>query len=106
LDSREGDLSDHFGEAPYFALLNVRNADGVVQERRILENPYRDLERGKGLRVAEWLVGKQADEVRLRDRIEHKAPAYVFADAGLNVVQTEAEELETVLEEAKAGKGG
>jgi len=101
LDSSEGELSDHFGDAPFFALLRVRNADGAVEERQILENPYQDLERGKGLRVAEWLVGKQVDEVRLRDRIEHKGPAYVFADAGLSVVQTGTGDLESLLEEAR-----
>jgi len=101
LDSREGALSDHFGDAPFFALLRVRNADGAVEERQILENPYQDQERGKGLRVAEWLVGKQVDEVRLRDRIEHKGPAYVFADAGLSVAQTGAGDLESLLEEAR-----
>ena len=101
LDSREGALSDHFGDAPFFALLRVRNADGAVEERQILENPYQDQERGKGLRVAEWLVGKQVDEVRLRDRIEHKGPAYVFADPGLSVAQTGAGDLESLLEEAR-----
>lgn len=101
LDSREGTLSDHFGDVPFFAFLRIRNADGAVQERQILENPYQDQVRGKGLRVAEWLVGKQVDEVRLRDRIEHKGPAYVFADAGLNVVQTGARDLESLLEEAR-----
>ena len=99
LDNREGSLSDHFGEAPFFALLKVHTADGAVRERQILENPHQDLERGKGLRVAEWLVGKQIDEIRLRDRIEHKGPAYVFADAGITVDQTEAGDLESLLEE-------
>ena len=99
LDSLEGELSDHFGEAPYFALCRVRTADGVVEERQILENPYKDMERGKGIRVAEWLVSKQVDEIRLRDRIEHKGPAYVFADAGLIVMQTEARELESAMEQ-------
>lgn len=99
LDSRKGDMSDHFGEAPFFALLKVRTADGAVRERRILENPHQDLDRGKGLRVAEWLVGKQVDEIRLRDRIEHKGPAYVFADAGISVEQTEARDLESLLKE-------
>ena len=36
-----GALSDHFGEAPYFALVKVRLADGAVEGRQVLANPGR-----------------------------------------------------------------
>jgi predicted Fe-Mo cluster-binding NifX family protein len=99
LANRRGDLSDHFGDAPLFAVILVRNADGGIEEQRMVENPHRRLERGKGLRVAEWLVKQKIDEVRIREEIKHKGPGYVFADAGLTVVRTDADRLQAIVEE-------
>jgi cation diffusion facilitator family transporter len=99
LENRQGGLSDHFGEAPFFAIIQVRTNDGVIDEQGLLENPHRELEKGKGIRVAEWLVDRKIDEVRLREDIKHKGPGYVFADAGLTIVPTDARRLEPVLEQ-------
>jgi cation diffusion facilitator family transporter len=97
LRNRTGDLSDHFGDAPFFATIKVRNADRGIEEQRLVENPHRQLEKRKGLRVAEWLVGQKIDEVRLREEIRNKGPGYVFADAGLSVELTEASHLDDIL---------
>jgi cation diffusion facilitator family transporter len=41
LSDREGSLSDHFGESPYFAFVTVRLEDGAVEKREVMENPHR-----------------------------------------------------------------
>jgi cation diffusion facilitator family transporter len=102
LASRRGDLSDHFGESPYFAIVKVCSADGRIEEQRVMENPHRQVERGKGLRVAEWLVRQKIDEVRIREEIKHKGPGYVFADAGLTVVRTDVGHLDDLIREIAA----
>ncbi len=102
LANRQGALSDHFGDSPFFAIVKIRNADRRIEEQRVLENPHRQLERGKGLRVAEWLVRQKIDEVRIRGEIKNKGPGYVFADAGLRIVRTGAGQLEDVVEEIAA----
>jgi len=99
LKNRQGDLSDHFGESPFFAIVQLRISDGVIVEQRVLENPHRKVEKGKGIRVAEWLVSRKIDEVRIREEIKHKGPGYVFADAGLAIVHTDARQLEALVEE-------
>jgi cation diffusion facilitator family transporter len=99
LENRKGDISGHFGEAPFFAIIQVRRTDRRINEQVVLENPHQRLERGKGIRVAEWLVGQKVDEVRIREDIKHKGPGYVFADAGLRIVHTDASRLEAVAEE-------
>jgi predicted Fe-Mo cluster-binding NifX family protein len=99
LKNRQGDLSDHFGVSPFFAIIQVRTADGVIDEQRVLENPHRDIEKGKGIRVAEWLVSQRIDEVRLREDIKHKGPGYVFADAGLIIMHTAVKHLESLVQE-------
>lgn len=92
-----GAVGERFGESPVFAVVAVRTADGRIGERRMLDNPYLDMGKGKGIRVAEWLVGEKVDEVWVREDIGHKGPGYVFADAGLRVVRTGAAHLDAVL---------
>ncbi|MBU0966854.1 MAG: cation diffusion facilitator family transporter [Proteobacteria bacterium] len=48
LADREGAVSAHFGESPYFALVTVRRADHGVEEQRIISNPHQTEEKAKG----------------------------------------------------------
>jgi cation diffusion facilitator family transporter len=97
----DGRLSEHFGEAPMFALVTLRLEDGAVTERRILPNPYLAEERAKGIRVAEWLVQQKVDVVFLRDSLRGKGPVYVFSDASVEMRETGADSLEEAVEEAR-----
>lgn len=92
-------LSEHFGEAPYFLLLTIRNQDKQLLEEKFLANPHRSVKTGKGIKVSEWLVGLGVEEVFLAKSLEHKGPYYVFADAGVQMQQTD----ETDLVRIKAG---
>jgi len=96
-----GALSEHFGEAPEFALVTLRLEDGVVEERRVLPNPSLQEERGKGIKVAEWLVEQKADIVFLKKSLQGKGPVYVFGDASVEMRQTEADTLDGALAEAR-----
>lgn len=95
-----GTISQHFGESPYFALVTLRLADNKIEDQQVRANPHHDVVKAKGIRVAEWLVSLKIDEVILREKVQGKGPAYVFADAGVNVRLTQA----TTLAEAIAGE--
>jgi cation diffusion facilitator family transporter len=101
LADAEGSLSKHFGEAPAFALVTLRLDSGTVEERRILDNPYLEEERAKGIKVAEWLVDQKVDVVFLKESLRGKGPVYVFGDAAVEMRETEAETLEEALAEAR-----
>ncbi len=92
-----GTLAPEFGEAPYFALVDVQAAERRIIRREVVANPFIAQGKGRGLRVAEWLVGRKVAEVISREDIAGKAPAYVFADADVTVRATEAQTLEEVL---------
>jgi predicted Fe-Mo cluster-binding NifX family protein len=95
----QGDsVSEHFGEAPFFALVTVRLIDGVVEERRMLQNPFLAEEKAKGIRVAEWLVREKADVVLVRESLEGKGPVYVFRDAGVDLRETRAGSVDQAIE--------
>jgi len=101
-----GAISDHFGEAPYFALVTVHLAEGAVEEQQIIANPYKDMEKAKGIQVAEWLVDQKADVVLLKEGLRGKGPVYVFGDAGVEMRETAAATLVEALEETSQICGG
>ena len=95
-----GILSDHFGEAPYFALVTMDLADGAIEEQRILANPYVKEEKAKGIWVAEWLVKHKVDQVWLKESLQGKGPVYVFGDAGVEMQKTGSTTLSEAVVEA------
>jgi cation diffusion facilitator family transporter len=82
-------LSEHFGEAPYFLLLTLKRADGTLLEESWLSNPFQAVEKGKGIKVSEWLVSLGIDEIITPKSFAHKGPHYVFSDNGVEMRQTE-----------------
>jgi predicted Fe-Mo cluster-binding NifX family protein len=89
-------LSDHFGEAPYFYLMRASNPGNVVLEEKILGNPYFKEEKGKGIKVSEWLVENGVDAVFTRKGFDGKGPSYVFSSSEVEVIVTEARTVEEV----------
>ena len=100
-----GTLSEHFGEAPYFALVRVRLADGTIEEQQTLVNPYRREEKAKGIRVAEWLVEHKVDTVASKQSLKGKGPVYVFGEAGVEMQETEVTTLSEAMAEAIQREG-
>ena len=96
----DGPISEHFGEAPYFVILTLRGDDQSLVERRVVSNPYRTLERGKGIRVAEWLIGQKVDVVLSREVLHGRGPAYVFRDAGVELTVNEAQEVDVAISQS------
>jgi len=101
LQDVNGVVSEHLGEAPYFGLARLRGADGHIEQQEIVANPHTEVERAKGLRVAEWLVHLKVDVVLLRDDLTGKGPSYVFAGAGVEVRQTGARTFAEALSQAQ-----
>jgi len=99
LSDAAGTLSEHFGEAPYFALATLRLADGAIGEQQIVANPHKTLEKAKGIRVAEWLVSQKVDVVLIKESLRGKGPVYVFGEAGVEMREVAATSLEEALSE-------
>jgi cation diffusion facilitator family transporter len=81
-------LSEHFGDAPYFYLAAVREKDGVFLSESYQRNPFADEEKGKGIKVSEWLLENGVDTVYSPKGFKGRGPGYVFSDAGVEVIVT------------------
>jgi len=90
-------LSDHLGEAPYFYLFRVSSSGTRMGEEKILSNPYRREEKGKGIKVSEWLVENGVGGVYTRKAFNGKGPAYVFSSTEAELRVTDARTVDDIL---------
>ena len=94
-------ISDHFGNAPCFQLIKIQNRDGAVLSEEYYKNPFAQEEKGKGIRVSEWLLEKGVDTVCSPREFKRSSPGYVFSDAGVDIIVTDRKTLEEVLQSIK-----
>ena len=94
-------ISQHFGDAPYFYLVRISAEEHIVQEEKILRNPYLKEEKGKGIKVSEWLLQNEVDIVYTRKTFEGKGPSYVFSDADVEVIITEDKTIDEIRQQLK-----
>lgn len=93
LEDFEGAVSDHFGEAPFYALVDVDIPGKRVERTEVVANPHREMAKGKGLAVAKFILTFKPAVVATRENITGKGPGYVFAESGIETVQTGAVDL-------------
>lgn len=100
LADRRGSISAHFGDAPYFAVVDVDTSGATVERTEVINNPHSHIEKGKGIAVAKYLVSFKPDIVVTRENLSGKGPGYVFADGGIEIIQTGADDLETFVRQS------
>jgi cation diffusion facilitator family transporter len=98
-----GEISAHFGESPFFSLVEIDLEQKAVSQQEVIANPYKDLTKGRGLKVAEFLLARKPDVILTRESLSGKGPGYAFAEAGVETVQIEAESLEKIVKYLLAG---
>ena len=89
-------ISEHFGTAPCFYVAKVRVRDGVLLSEAYETNPFAEEEKGKGIKVSEWLLSKGVDTVYTPKGFEGKGPGYVFSDGGVDVQLTGTKNLAAI----------
>jgi cation diffusion facilitator family transporter len=97
LRDREGTISPHFGEAPFFALIDFDVKEGAFERQEIIANPAKDLEKRKGIRTAEMLLAHHPDTVITKEPLSGKSAHYVFEAAYVQVRETDAASLSEVI---------
>ena len=98
-------VSPHFGESPYFALVDIDKKERSVQEQELLANPHLGVSKGKGLKVAEFLLNYAPDVVVAKENLSGKGPGYAFSDAGVKTIQTKTESLSELIDQLLVESG-
>lgn len=99
LQDREGSVSRHFGEAPYFAVLDVNIEKNRIERQNVISNPFTDVEKRKGGQVAEMLLAQEVDVVFVHHTLSGRAAGYALEAAGVEVRMTSAATLAEVIDD-------
>jgi predicted Fe-Mo cluster-binding NifX family protein len=76
-------------------------SDGVILSQKILENPFSKMEKGRGIKLAEFLVEHGVDILYAKKHFEHKGPEYVFSNAEVDARITDLKTLNELMEMKK-----
>ncbi len=91
-------ISDHFGESPFFAILEVQkdNNEVSLQNYNIINNRYAHLEKRKGINIADWLISEKIDKIYLKKELK-KGPKLIFENSLVQVIITELSSLKEII---------
>jgi cation diffusion facilitator family transporter len=98
---QQGTISEHFGESQYFALVDMDLQTGEVRRQQWLSNPHRELGKGKGIKVAQFLLEHKPDMVVAREDLSGCGPGYALRDVGVTLRQTGAKFLSELPQELR-----
>ncbi len=97
LSDQSGAISDHFGKAPFIAIVKVGRQSGEVLEQTILPNPFRTDEKAKGINLCRFLIQKGVDVIYTREPLEGKGPGHFIEAADIQLKLTNHNQLSDVL---------
>jgi len=81
-------ISEHFGEAPFFRLLDFQRKEGKIVNEHLEENPFLHEEKAKGIKVANWLLENGLDVLIVHHDQAGKGPSYVLGNGGAEILLT------------------
>lgn len=92
-------LSDHFGEALYFALFEIKENEKERQllNYNIFNNRYLKEEKRKGLLISDWLISMRIDKIYLKKELKI-GPNLIFEKGFIQIVITPYNELSEIIE--------
>ncbi|MCQ8903012.1 MAG: cation diffusion facilitator family transporter [Methanothrix sp.] len=99
-----GEVGVHFGESPYFAIVDIDTVEKKVIRQEIIANPYLGMEKGKGIKVAELLLKHKPDMVLTRESLKGKGPGYAFSEAGVETLQIQRSFLKELIDDLLRGQ--
>ena len=98
-------ISEHFGEAPFFRFLTLQTKSGRTISETVLENPFLQEKKGKGIKVAEWLLENGLDVLIAHNDQAGKGPSFVLGNSGAEILLTEETEVAKVLNSVRKENG-
>jgi len=105
IGDNKSEVSGHFGDAPYFYFVAVRNTDRTILEESYRCNPFAHVKKGKGIKTSEWLLKQGVDTVYSPKGLEGTGPGYVLADGGVDNVVTANKKLVDVRRQIASRQG-
>ncbi len=90
-DGAQWRVSEHFGDAPYIGWIEIHLKENRIIHTEVAANPYGNIEKGKGIKVAEHLINRGVDLVLTCESFSGKGPEYVFSSRDVKVFRISEE---------------
>jgi cation diffusion facilitator family transporter len=90
-------IAPDFGKAINFGIYEIRLNDSVILQQDIRENPYQTVEKGRGLKIAEWLIDQKVDVVVSREDLSHKGSGFALSASGVKIIKINHDNLNQAL---------
>jgi len=94
-------ISEHFGGAPFFQFFTLQMSNGMAISEKVLKNPFLHEEKGKGIKVAEWLLENGLDVLIVYRDQAGKGPSFVLGNSGAEILLTGETEVDKILSKVK-----
>jgi cation diffusion facilitator family transporter len=78
---------EKFGEAPRWLFFYCNTDTGKLLRQEQTANPYLGMGKGRGMKVAEWLVACKVDMLLTGENLEGKAPGYTLGSAEVAIIE-------------------
>ena len=95
-------ISEHFGEAPFFRLIKMQTTHGTITADSVLSNPLVHETKGKGIKVANWLLEQGLDVLIVHKALDGRGPAYVLGNSEVEILVVLETDAETALNTIKS----
>lgn len=91
-------ISDHFGESRFFAILDIQKEEDktILKNYNIINNKYFQLEKRKGINIADWLITEKVDKIYLKKELK-KGPKLIFENSLVQLILTELNSLQEII---------
>jgi predicted Fe-Mo cluster-binding NifX family protein len=103
LSNSRGEIGQHFGESHLFALMDVDTRTNTIIRQEIVANPHLELEKGKGIKLAQFLLSHKPDIVVTREDLAGRGLGYAFADAGVQTIPAETQTVTELVRQLQVG---
>nr|WP_321464607.1 cation diffusion facilitator family transporter [uncultured Desulfobulbus sp.] len=91
-------ISAHFGEAPLFRIVTLQHPQNTVINDRLLENPFLQEEKAKGIKVAQWLLENGLTVLLSLQDQSGKGPGFVLGNGGAEILLTKKTNADEAME--------
>ncbi len=88
-----------FGKAMYFGVYEIHVKDSVILRQEIQENPFQTIHKGRGLKIAAWLIDQRVDIVVSREDLSHKGSGFALTASGVKIIKINHDNLNSALPE-------
>lgn len=95
-------IFEHFGEAPFFAILEMQEENNVLELKNynVLTNKFANEEKRKGILVSEWLLLEKIDKLYLKKEL-NKGPYLLLEKGFVQTIVTELSSIKEILEQER-----